>query len=176
MDRIVAIDWRAAEHDVEHGASRARLMREYLRRAALWVREFQKSDPHPVFGVGRPENWPFFDIARRVDPRVRAEAALAARLDTFLAEHASGFLVGAASRAALHWASLPSESLGRFPPLPDPFEPLVLLLERGGGFCIENGFIDFVAHRVRLTSWQDHVATPPIPSLSPVALDALDRD
>ncbi|MFF1559957.1 hypothetical protein [Streptomyces sp. NPDC058279] len=171
---MVAIDWRAAGYDFEHGASRARLMREYLRRAALWVAELRKDGPRPFFGAGDPDHWPFFDIAARVDPRVRAEEAIAARLDAFLSEHASGFLVGTVCRAALHWASLSDESLARYPHLPDPFEPLVLLLERGGGFSIENGFIDFVAHRVRLTRWEDHVTAPPIAFLTRDALDALD--
>ncbi|MEU6894059.1 hypothetical protein ABZ934_20070 [Streptomyces sp. NPDC046557] len=149
-------------------------MREYPRRTALWVAELRKDGPPPFFGTGHPDNWPFCDIAARVDPRVRAEEAIAARLDAFLSEHASGFLVGTVCRAALRWASLPDEALARYPHLPDPFEPLVLLLERGGGFSIENGFIDFIAHRVRLTRWEEHTATPPIPSLTPDALDALD--
>ncbi|MEU9718057.1 hypothetical protein [Streptomyces sp. NPDC047976] len=159
VGRVTAIDWRAREHDFGHGPECARLLREYLRRAALWVRELQTDRPGDFFDVGQPDRWPFFDLARRVDPSVRADPELLARLDGFLAVHASSPLTGRICRAALNWASLPAGALAPFAGLPDPFEPLVGVFESGGGFWIENGFVDFVECRVRLGTWQEHDGT-----------------
>ncbi|MGE7390414.1 hypothetical protein ACQKM2_33540 [Streptomyces sp. NPDC004126] len=157
--RVTAVDWRAKEHDFGHGAECARLLREYLRRAALWVRVLQEGREGDFFAAGQPDRWPFFDLARRVDPGVRADPELLARLDGFLGAHAGNPLTGRICRAALDWASLSPEALAPLAGMPDPFEPLVGVLEAGGGFWIENGFVDFVECRVRLGTWQEHDGT-----------------
>ncbi|ATZ25232.1 hypothetical protein SLAV_16910 [Streptomyces lavendulae subsp. lavendulae] len=176
VQRISSIDWRAAEEGFEHGTSSARLMREHLRRMAVWVRELQKAQPAaPFFDVAQSDRWPFFDLARYVEPSARPDSEPAAALGAFLSEHASSPLTGRTCRAALTWASLSPRSLAGFDGLPDPFEPLLLVFERSGAFWIENGFIDFVASRVRLGSWEDHVAAEPLLSLDGAALDAMDR-
>ncbi|MFH8374006.1 hypothetical protein [Streptomyces cyaneofuscatus] len=51
-DRLRAIDWDDDQAASRHAHSRALLMREYLRRAALWAKTY-----------GAEESWPFFDIA-----------------------------------------------------------------------------------------------------------------
>ncbi|MDG9683406.1 hypothetical protein QC334_11770 [Streptomyces sp. DH18] len=176
VDRISAINWQEEELSFTHGPSRAKLMREYLRRAALWVQELEKKNLIPPFGAGQPEDWPFVDIAHRIDSSVSPNAEISARLNDFLSEHASALLTGKICRFALNWASLPDEALSKFPDLPDPFEPLINLFERGGGFWVENGFIDFVAYRVRLSGWQEHIDRQPLSSLDSDYLDSLDED
>ncbi|MGW6285494.1 hypothetical protein [Streptomyces sp. NPDC055107] len=176
VDRISAINWQEEELSFVHGPSRAKLMREYLRRAALWVQELEKKNPIPAFGAGQPEGWPFIDIAYRIDSSVSPSAELAARLCDFLSEHASAPLTGRICRYALSWASLPDGVLSEFPDLPDPFEPLIILFERGGGFWIENGFIDFVGYRVRLSCWQEHLDRQPLSSLDTYYLNSLDQN
>ncbi|MCF3180791.1 hypothetical protein IPZ70_12735 [Streptomyces polychromogenes] len=175
VGRITAIDWRAVGESFEHGTSCARLMREYLRRAALWVQKLQKVHPGPFFDVSQSDRRPFFDIAKYVDPSVHADDELVEELDGFLSEYSSSLLTGRICRAALNWASLTDESLAGFGDLPDPFEPLLLVFERGGAFWIENGFIDFVASRVRPATWEDHLATEPMASLDGAVLDAIDE-
>ncbi len=66
VDRLLAVDW-----DGEYGQRRSQvaLMREYLRRSALWSKHL---DAGP---------WPFFDIAAAVDPDVRADQAAVDRLE-----------------------------------------------------------------------------------------------
>ncbi|MFE2272719.1 hypothetical protein ACFXB4_26225 [Streptomyces lavendulae] len=175
MQKISSIDWRAAEEGFEHGGSSARLMREHLRRMAVWIRELQKARPAPFFDVAQCDRWPFFDLASYVEPSARPDSEAEAVLGAFLAGHASSPLTGRICRAALNWASLSPRSLAGFGDLPDPFEPLLLVFERSGAFWIENGFIDFVASRVRLGSWEDHVAAEPLLSLDGAVLDAMDR-
>jgi hypothetical protein len=165
MKRILAVAWTDSNAADEHAASRSRLMREYLRRAALWAD-----------ALGGPESWPVFDVAARVDPSVRADAEVVKQLDEFLEDHVPGTTTRAACRAALHWAALRDASQTPLVDLDDPFEPLIMLFERGGGFFVEKGVIDFLFIPVRVGRWQDHVSAEPIVQLDPVALDALDGD
>ncbi|WP_282688882.1 MULTISPECIES: hypothetical protein [unclassified Streptomyces] len=176
VDRITAINWQEEELSFTHGAYRAHLMREYLRRAAAWIRKLEKQASTPSFGTGHSGNWPFVDFARVVDPSVAPNSELAYRLDDFLAEYVSVPLAGKICRQALSWYSLLDESLSRFPDLPDPFDPLIIIFERGGGFWVENGFIDFVTHRVRLADWEQHLDRGPLASLDSEYLDSLDKD
>ncbi|MET8183176.1 hypothetical protein [Streptomyces sp. NPDC005336] len=163
VKRMLAVawtDWDTADH---HAVSRSRLMREYLRRSALWAQ-----------ALGGADAWPIFDIAARVDPSVRADAKLVEQLEGFLEDHVPGLATRAACLAALHWAAL-RETLYTPPTdLDDPFDPLLMLFERGGGFFIDKGVIDFLFVRVRVGKWQDHVSTEPVVQLEPVVLDALD--
>lgn len=94
MDRISAINWQEEERSFTHGPSRAELMREYLRRAALWVQELEKNNLIPPFGAGQPEDWPFVDIAHRIDSSVIPSTEISARLNDFLSEHRSALLTG----------------------------------------------------------------------------------
>ncbi|MYR89602.1 hypothetical protein GTY41_32995 [Streptomyces sp. SID685] len=58
VNRLTAINWADYAAGDRNVASRTLLMREFLRRAALWV-EY----------LGGSEHWPFFDIAERIGPR-----------------------------------------------------------------------------------------------------------
>ena len=50
--------------------------------------------------------------------------------------------VDVSCRAALRWAAVHDARMPLPPQLEDPFEPLLLMFERGGGFTTEHGFID----------------------------------
>ncbi|MGW5926320.1 hypothetical protein ACWF2L_08730 [Streptomyces anulatus] len=176
VDRISVINWQVEELSFTHGPSRAKLMREHLRRAALWVQELEKKNLIPPFGAGQPEGWLFADIAHEIDSSVSPSAELSARLNDFLSENTSAPLAGRICRFALNWASLPDETLSNFPDLPGPFEPLINLFGRGGGFWVENEFIDFVEYRVRLSGWQVHIDRQPLSSLDASYLNSLDEN
>jgi hypothetical protein len=68
---------------------------------------------------------------------------------------------------ALHWAALTAAPDVVLPDLPDPFEPLVWMFERGGGFVLESGFIDVGLASVRWQTWRDHLREEPIVALHP---------
>ncbi|WP_406117957.1 hypothetical protein [Streptomyces anulatus] len=59
LHRLKAIDRADNVAAFQHTHSRALLMREYLRRAALWAQAH-----------GAEQSWPFFDIAERVDGNI----------------------------------------------------------------------------------------------------------
>ncbi|MGW4651608.1 hypothetical protein [Kitasatospora sp. NPDC004289] len=145
VERLAAVDWVAWEPAFEHAEERARLMREYLRRAARWAE-----------AVGGTDVWPFFDLAGLVDPGVQVEAGVAGQLAALVERLGEGSGGARICRAAVRWASL-GEDARCAVGLPDPYEPLVAMVERGGGVTLENGMIDFVTTRVRVRSWRDHL-------------------
>lgn len=67
--------------------------------------------------------------------------------------------------------------LRRWPPgLPEPFEPLLMVYERGGSFGRKAGLI-LIGHGdgVPARNPEMHAGRAPEPDLSPAALDMLDR-
>ncbi|MFG2139296.1 hypothetical protein [Streptomyces sp. NPDC048650] len=164
VDRIMAIDWMDESRSDRHSNSRSWLMVEYLRRSSLWVQEFDGDDA-----------WPFFDVAARVDPSVRADAELVDRLDDFTSDYVGGFLRPKMLRAMVHWAALDDSGDPRvIRHLPDPFEPLIVMFERGPGLVVENGFVDFSDMRVAIKTWRDHISAEPAVAMDFRSLDALD--
>lgn len=165
-ERLCAINW---EMGFDRTLSRVRLMSEYLRRSAHWAD-----------ALGCVDRWPFFDIAAEVDPGVRADAALVARVEEHLANDGPSWtVVRNTCLWALHWAALPAgaQVSGRISGAgaDDPFAPLLLMYERGGGFTLSTGFIDIDAAGVRRRTWRDHLKPEPVVSLDPAVLDELDR-
>ncbi len=165
VDRLTAINWTDYATGDKHEASRTLLMREFLRRTALWVNF-----------LGGTERWPFFDVAERIDPSVRADPGLIKRLKDFTEENIPEFIARRMCRAAVHWAELQDCTQARLPDLPDPYEPLVVLYERGGVFFVENGVADFASRRVPLRTWRAHLSRAPIVQVDPLVLDAADRE
>ena len=58
--------------------------------------------------------------------------------------------------------------------LEDPFEPLLLMFERGGAYITEAGFIDLGGSSILRKTWRDHLSSAPVTTLEPANLDALD--
>ncbi|MCX4745566.1 hypothetical protein OG455_08520 [Kitasatospora sp. NBC_01287] len=164
IDRIKAVDWRAHNEALARSGSRAALMREYFRRAALWL------EVH-----GEPKWWPFFDLAAVVDPSFRADPALTAEIEEYVDDTAGSAYATDISVAAVHWAALLDTAGHQLPDLPDPFEPLIRVYERGGVFRLENGFIDFGYAMVRRGPWREHLAPTPVVQLDDRVLDELDE-
>ncbi|GIE98125.1 hypothetical protein Ari01nite_55900 [Paractinoplanes rishiriensis] len=76
----------------------------------------------------------------------------------------------------LHWAALRTTPGFELPPgLEDPFEPLILLFERDGGFHTENGEVNLEYKAVRMAGWRDRAEDPPMVSFAAEALDEIDR-
>ena len=163
LARLEAVDWKG-DSGFDHRRSRVRLMAEYLRRAARWAQVLDATD-----------EWPFFDIAAHVDPSVHVPADQAKDLEALIYRGIGWPSVRTASRAALRWAALPDAGTPWPTNLEDPFEPLLLMFDRGGGWTIEAGFIDVDGAAIRQQTWLDHLTTEPTVSLNPATLDALDE-
>jgi hypothetical protein len=160
-DRILAVDWAGP---LTRTRSRAALMREYLRRSAWWAQAVPGAE------------WPFYDIAATVDPSVRADPAVVARVRIHLDRSLQGVMVQRTAEWALHFAAL-LES-GR--PLPavqpsaaNPFEPLILMFERGGGFRLGSGYaIEVDTAALRPGALAENLFDRPL--IDPARLDDLD--
>jgi hypothetical protein len=161
--RLEAVDWKG-DSGFEHRRSRVRLMAEYLRRAARWAQVLDAAD-----------EWPFFDIAAHVDPTVHVPADQAKDLEALIYRGIGWPSVVTASRAALRWAALLDVGTPLPPGLEDPYEPLLLIFDRGGGWTIEAGFIDVDGAAIRQQTWIDHLSTEPVTALDLATLDALDE-
>ncbi len=156
--RIHAIDWNG---NLDHTGSRVSLMREYLRRAAVWTR---------TLGA---KGWPFYDIAEFAAPGVRAadevvEGVLGnpAVIEQFPA-------VGKTCVWALHLAAA-RDAGASLPALPDPFEPLIRMYERGGGFSLSlTGTIDIDGVGLYRGTLLDHIGDEPRAPETDAELDAL---
>jgi hypothetical protein len=123
-----------------------------------------------------PPKWPIFDIAGALAPEVRVDPEVAAWLEEFLVTHVGGIETENVCRAAVRWATLRDTPGVRLPDLPDPFEPLILMYERGGEVIIDDSrAFNFANIRVQINLWREHLSAEPATALDPDILDALDR-
>jgi hypothetical protein len=160
-ERLLAIDYR------RHGDkswSKAALLREYFRRAARWADAY-----------GCDTRVPFFDIALCVDPQVRAAPEVVDGVVNGVRPDARNAITKVAP-FILQWAALRAAPDFALPSgLEDPFEPLILVFERDGGFHTENGEANLEYRAVPLRTWRERAADPPMPSFAPGVLDEIDR-
>ncbi|OJF13201.1 hypothetical protein [Couchioplanes caeruleus] len=160
-DRLSAIDYARHGH---RSWSKAALLKEYFRRIAQWVDAY-----------GCDTRNPFFDLAQCIDPGIRADPEV---VESVLRTVGRG-PVNAITEVVpfiLHWAALRGRHGADLPPdLDDPFEPLILLFERDGGFHFEKGFIELENLSVRVGLWRKLADRPPMPSFASEDLDAIDR-
>ncbi|MEU5015599.1 hypothetical protein AB0G35_36170 [Streptomyces sp. NPDC021749] len=153
-------DW---DYAMEHVMSRRLLMREYLRRAALWARAYSAED-----------EWPFFDVTERIDPEFRLSPEIAAELNEFLGTVPEWFLRNTCA-GAVRMAELRIQNKVRLPDLPDLYEPLVLFYERGGEFVYDNaGGLDLTGVSFRPKGLQSNLGSASLVALRGDVLDALD--
>ncbi|CAL9478455.1 hypothetical protein SUDANB121_03000 [Nocardiopsis dassonvillei] len=158
--RIHAIDWNG---NLDHTRSRVSLMREYLRRAAVWTR---------ALGA---KGWPFYDIAEFAAPGVRAADEVVQGVLENPAVVEQYPTVGKSCVWALHLAAARDAGVS-LPDLPDPFEPLVRMYERGGGFSLSlTGTIDIDGAGLYRGTLLDHLGDTPRAPETEAELDALDN-
>ncbi|MEV4440468.1 hypothetical protein AB0K09_15875 [Streptomyces sp. NPDC049577] len=165
MERIRNINWDDGEASYDHAASRAALLREHLRRTALWARAFNLDIA-----------WPYFDLAGLIDPAVRADDKILAELRDCLGEEVGWPQVEATLIAAAHWHAFLDRTQIELPDLEDPYEPLLVMYERGGAFTMESDFIELNGETVPIRPLPDHASPQPVVALEPAALNALDEE
>ncbi|MFD8411773.1 hypothetical protein [Streptomyces sp. NPDC059650] len=164
LERLRAIDWEDEAAAWEHAPSRALLMREYLRRSALWARV-----------CGAEEAWPFFDVAEHLGAQAPGTPPeVAAELEELLDGLAPASL-RTTCRAAVRWAAVRSAGQELPAGLPEPYEPLLLMYERGGGYYLEE-YLDLNGTMIRLGDVEGNASATPFLTLAPTTLDALDAE
>ncbi|MFD7630679.1 hypothetical protein ACFV7Q_32440 [Streptomyces sp. NPDC059851] len=162
LERLRAVGWEDDSAAFAHAPSRALLMREYLRRSALWAR-----------ACGAEGAWPFFDVAEHLGAgAAQPPPDVAAELEDLLHGLAPASL-RTTCRAAVRWAAVRDAEQGMPADLPDPYEPLLLMYERGGGYYLEE-YVDLNGTMIRLGSVEENAAAAPFLTLAPATLDAMD--
>jgi hypothetical protein len=164
LSRLLTVNWDGdADASYRHAVSRAKLMQEYLRRSARWAAQLNAT-----------EAWPFFDIAGHLAPEIEPPAEMAEQLEKAIVTRTGWPSHRVVARAALRWGALLDAGVPLPAGLEDPFEPLLLMLERGGAYITEGGFIDLGGSSILRKTWRDHLSSAPVTTLEPVNLDALD--
>jgi hypothetical protein len=121
-DRLLAVDWNFGVDETRaETKARIALFREFLRRAAPYADAYAP--------------WPFFDVAARIDPAVRAPEDVLTEVDGKVPQYPATAVrnscLFALQFAALYDAGIAPEA-GR-----DPFAPLVYMFELGGAFGLD---------------------------------------
>ncbi|MEV0285213.1 MULTISPECIES: hypothetical protein [unclassified Kribbella] len=160
--RLLAVQW---DDDAvyRHQRSRGLLIREFVRRTAQWAQ-----------ALGAKEGWPFGDLARALDPEVSVDPALLAKLEIDAATAGINPIRPEHAAAIVRWAALGDLPRQRFPELDDPYEPLLALFDRGGGYSQANGFIEIGYGAFPKLSVAERAELEPL-AIDPATLDALDR-
>ncbi|MFJ8883797.1 hypothetical protein ACIRJR_10335 [Streptomyces sp. NPDC102402] len=162
-DRLRAINWTDNSGAFDHPHSRALLMREYLCRSALRAKAYDAET-----------SWPFFDIAEHIDAEITISPHIAEELEDLLEELAPASL-RTTCRGAVRWAALREARDDLSTDLPDPYEPLLAMYERGGGYYLEE-YLDLNGVMIPLRDVESNASAPAFLTLAPAALDALDAE
>lgn len=130
LERLQAIDWHSRQSE-QRRVSNAMLMREYLRREDMWRDELVDI----LTEKGRQDR--FFDIPLFINPLIRAPQDAINTLDNFRMNRFERPICA----HYLHWAALENAGETSKFSLPAPYEPIIMIFERGGWVYRESMFI-----------------------------------
>lgn len=171
LDKIKSIDWTIGGSEDrkvsdQHLKSNSRLLLEHFHRLALWCDSLQAWS-----------HWPSVDMLRLFnlnidDERERDEIHNQLALDASYL----GYQAWLDWDKWFHWLLVKEYATKAFPHLPDPFEPLIRMYERGGTYYTEHGFVYVgrIGYRLAQFSREDYIQMSFISSLDDVTLNELD--
>lgn len=156
VKRLETVEWSG---DFSRTRSRVALMREFMRRSAIWACQ---TNSHA---------WPFYDVASHFASLDDVgEGAPVSLMESVQMQHP---VVRDTVRWSLKFAALRDSKI-LLPDLPEPFTPLVLMYERGGAFQLDGtGHIEIDAAAIQKGTVEQALKRQPI-SLDSNYLDSLD--
>jgi hypothetical protein len=162
LQRLIAVKWKA---DPNRFRSHKALLIEYFRRSAIWAKKLDCVN-----------EWFMFDIALHIDPTVRADNSSVQMLETHLN---SGEQIPPEMKGllhyALHWAAVKGRNLTEPFNIADPYEPIVMMYERGGFFYISHDGIEITyVNTISRRGWQAYASDIPYDNTTESELDSLD--
>jgi hypothetical protein len=174
-ERVKSINWEW-KSDYKAGSSKLLLM-EFLRRAALWAEVFNLID---VPGTG----WPLLDYAAYVDSSLKINEdnddfdELSAQAEELLVDGSPSFYTKRVCVYFVHWALVKNKIEVTKYNLPDPYEPLIVLYERGCRFQRDHTGVweyhNTSGFPVRSAIY--YLSSEPIIELDEASLDQADED
>ena len=161
-NRVKDINWNQKYDHARQGSFIA-LVREYCRRAAMWTQELQCAP-----------KWPFFDVSRMIQADFTDH-----RIAPFLANiEFRSSLVERVTEWYLLWHSLLDihmDVIEQFN-LPPPYEPLIILFERGcTSLKREHNLLYVGTAGLNVTDWQSYLAVDALTCLGSNVLDQIDQ-
>jgi hypothetical protein len=165
LQRLLAVRWKA---DPTRFKSHKALLIEYFRRSSLWAKV-----------VNATNDWPIIDIALHIDSNVRVDETAIHVWQEHLRHLSSGNRVPNEMEylleAALQWAAVEDKQLTGYFNLPKPYEPIILMYERGGFFYrshdgIEITYVTTISRR----NWQAYNRDVPYDNIEESELDKID--
>ncbi|MBZ4319708.1 hypothetical protein [Streptomyces huiliensis] len=164
IERLLAVEWRPVGGNDKHSRSRFELMREHLRRTALWAEHLGA------------DTWPYPPLARTFDHTVGIPVDVREQLVEHLEDRTFYAHTSMLCMHTVAWAYL-KEQCTSLPRLPDPYEPLLVLFERGGEFAVEVGqMARFRPWLLALQPRDEYLSQDPFVELDDATLDSLDEE
>ena len=143
IERIRSISW---ESDFSRQKSQTALLHEHWRRMVKWT-EF----------LNCREQWLFGDLASCIDSNLEIDESKIQKLKQDL-ELLRMYLHPFIRRVCINfvrWETLKEgSSLVEQSNLPDPYEPIILMFERGGIFYTESGYFDLSGAGIPRPTWE----------------------
>lgn len=160
FSRILRITWQENNEKIK---SHVALLREHLRRMALWAKV-----------LGCTDEWPFFDVTAYLKTTVEVPPSQMATLRNHLVKFGLSNHIIKTCEWSLCWAKLNETSQPTRFLLPAPYDPLLLMYERGGVFFTEHGFFQIGLASFPRRSWNNYDRQAAIVELDEVMLNQLD--
>ncbi|MDY6802854.1 MAG: hypothetical protein SXA11_03475 [Cyanobacteriota bacterium] len=160
LDRLLTINWRADDSRID---SHVALFQEYLRRMSLWAKTLDCQNL-----------WPFFDVAAQISSSVEVSDEALAQLKEHLANFRLRKNIKQTCEWYLRWGAIADTTTVQKLDLPAPYEPLILMYERGATFYTEHGFFCVSLASFPMKNWSDYHSLKSVVELDDSALDILD--
>lgn len=164
-ERIIRPTW---DEDYYRAPSNIWLVREYYRRAALWAGALQCV-----------EAWPYFDVALKIEPSIRANQTIVGNVELFLENHVllRHHTMKTPLLSALHWAALTEQrDVSSKNGLPEPYEPMLLAFDRGAFVYFHHGFVEVGGGAFSKGNWESYLKSEPLAKLDLEWLDQIDKE
>jgi hypothetical protein len=167
--RIISINWKY--NDPAKEGSHRLLFKEFLRRTALVAELVGLLD---IRGSG----WPMLDYAAYFDADLELEDK---EIEAFAGElHVNSFPYWYSERVCvyfMHWMAVEDHPEVINHNLLNPYEPLIILYERGGNFRRDkDGTWEFSSTAFFIGSSSSHLSSTPVVELDEGSLNQADKD
>lgn len=127
LERVKSIQWSS---DYSICKSHNYLALEYLRRITLWQQYIQVES----------ETWPFFDVVQEISPKIKVPETIITSFEEYCDTATISSFAERICSWYLRWVTYIEQGSTPSEP-PPPYEPLIILYERGGTLRTEHGYL-----------------------------------
>jgi hypothetical protein len=167
LQRLMHVKWKPYQ---KRWKSHKVLLLEYFRQSVLWAK-----------ALSAMADWPIMDFAAHIDPMLRADSSI---MDVW---HHHLLITNPTNKvpdemeslleAALHWAAAEDSHLTAPYNLPPPYEPIILMYERGGYFYRTQNTVEITSvTAIVRRGWQYYDKSDPDVSIDSASLDQIDLE